>query len=90
MRDLTNDVASGPVRDLRTQPMQNVTTGTTKSYSSGFIGIFFVSFVVFLTIAVCAQMVALPWRSWLPGAEGQKSLIGGVRTSVYTFMSYLN
>ena len=55
-----------------------------------FFGIFYVSFVVFLTIALCAQMVALPWRSWLPGAEGQKSLIGGVRTSVYTFMSYLN
>ena len=55
-----------------------------------FSGIFFVSFVVFLTIALCAQMVALPWRSWLPGAEGQKSLVGGVKTSVYTFMSYLN
>ncbi len=55
-----------------------------------FVGIFFVSFVVFLTIALCAQMVALPWRSWLPGAEGQKSLVGGVKTSVYTFMSYLN
>ena len=55
-----------------------------------FVGIFLVSFIVFLTIALCAQMVALPWRSWLPGAEGQKSLVGGVRTSVYTFMSYLN
>jgi len=58
--------------------------------TAGFVGIFVVSFVVFLLIALCAQMVALPWRSWLPGAEGQKSLVGGVRTSVYTFMSYLN
>ncbi len=61
-----------------------------KNDSVTFVGIFFISFIVFLTIALCAQMVALPWRSWLPGAEGQKSLIGGVRTSVYTFMSYLN
>ena len=61
-----------------------------KNDSATFVGIYFVSFIVFLTIAICAQMVALPWRSWLPGAEGQKSLYGGVRTSVYTFMSYLN
>ena len=61
-----------------------------KNDSVTFKGIFLVSFIVFLTIALCAQMVALPWRSWLPGAEGQKSLVGGVRTSVYTFMSYLN
>ena len=61
-----------------------------RSESASFFGIFAVSFVLFLTIALCAQMVALPWRSWLPGAEGQKSLFGGVRSSVYTFMSYLN
>jgi len=41
-----------------------------------------------LLVALSAQLIALPWRSWLPGAEG-KSLIGGVKTSVYTFMSYL-
>jgi len=61
-----------------------------KNDSRTFVGIFLVSFIVFLTIALCAQLVALPWRSWLPGAEGQKSLVGGVRSSVYTFMSYLN
>lgn len=57
---------------------------------ANFTGIFIVSFIVFLAIALCAQMLALPWRSWLPGAEGQKSLVGGARASVYTFMSYLN
>ena len=61
-----------------------------KTDSWAFFGIFVVGFVVFLTVALCAQMFALPWRSWLPGAEGQKSLIGSVRASVYTFMSYLN
>jgi light-harvesting complex 1 beta chain len=57
---------------------------------ANFTSIFVVSFVVFLLIAVFAQAVALPWRTWLPGAEGSKSLVGGVRSSVYTFMSYLN
>ena len=61
-----------------------------KNDSVTFVGIFFVSFVLLLTLAVCAQLVALPWRSWLPGAEAHKSMVGGVRTSVYTFMSYLN
>ena len=68
----------------------NVQAAAPNHDSGAFFGIFLVSFIVFLTIALCAQMVALPWRSWLPGAEGQKSLVGGVRTSVYTFMSYLN
>jgi light-harvesting complex 1 beta chain len=76
-----NDIAN----KLTTEP-----EGVPKNDAATFRGIFFVSFVVFLTIAVLAQMVALPWRSWLPGAEGQKSLVGGVKSSVYTFMSYLN
>ncbi len=75
-----NQLANQLIGDERT---------TVPKDSATFFGIFFVSFVVFFTIALCAQMVALPWRSWLPGAEG-RSLIGGVRTSVYTFMSYLN
>jgi light-harvesting complex 1 beta chain len=29
------------------------------------------------------------WRSWLPGAEAEKSMIGGVKAAVYTFMSHL-
>lgn len=48
-----------------------------------------VTFCVFLLIAILAQMVALDWRSWLPGAESEKSLIGGVKAAVYTFMSHL-
>jgi light-harvesting complex 1 beta chain len=48
-----------------------------------------VTFSVFLLIAVLAQMLALDWRSWLPGAESEKSLIGGVKAAVYTFMSHL-
>jgi light-harvesting complex 1 beta chain len=55
-----------------------------------FYGIFAVSFVVFLAIALVAQMLFLPWRSWFPGAEGGKTLIGDVKAAVYTFMSQLS
>jgi light-harvesting complex 1 beta chain len=54
-----------------------------------FYGIFAVSFVVFLAVALIAQMLGWQWRSWLPGAEGVKSLTGGVKAAVYTFMSHL-
>ncbi|MBU6436358.1 MAG: light-harvesting protein [Betaproteobacteria bacterium] len=47
------------------------------------------SFAVFLVIALVAQTLTWQWRTWLPGAEGGKSLIGSVRAAVYTFMSYL-
>jgi light-harvesting complex 1 beta chain len=40
-------------------------------------------------IAVLAQAGHWQWRSWLPGAESEKSLIGGVKAAVYTFMSHL-
>jgi light-harvesting complex 1 beta chain len=40
-------------------------------------------------IALTAQLLGWHWRSWLPGAEGVKSIFGGVKAAVYTFMSYL-
>lgn len=55
----------------------------------GFLAIFVVSFTVFLLIALVAQLLTLRWRTWWPGAESGKSLIGSVKASVYTFMSYL-
>lgn len=54
-----------------------------------FFGIFVVGFVVLLGIALVAQLLTWPWRSWLPGAESEKSLIGGVKAAVYSFMSHL-
>ncbi len=53
-------------------------------------GIFAVSFVAILVIAVLASLCLLDWRAWFPGAEGQSSLLGGVRSAVYSFMDYLN
>jgi light-harvesting complex 1 beta chain len=53
------------------------------------LGIFVVGFAVFLLVALAAQLVGFRWRTWLPGAEDHKSLVGGVTAAVYTFMSYL-
>ncbi len=60
-----------------------------KTNSITYYSIFAVSFVLFLAIALVAQMLFLQWRSWFPGAEGGKTLVGDVRAAVYTFMSQL-
>ena len=57
--------------------------------ASSYALIFLLSFVVFLAIALMGQVLGWHWRSWLPGAEGVKSLYGGVKAAVYTFMSHL-
>ena len=51
--------------------------------------LFGLSFVAFLGIALAGQLFGLPWRTWLPGAEGVGSVFGGVKAAVYTFMSHL-
>ena len=51
--------------------------------------IFTLGFAVFLAIALAGQLLGWHWRTWLPGAEGVKSLFGGVKAAVYTFMSHL-
>ncbi len=52
--------------------------------------LFVAAFSVFLALALVGQTLGLQWRSWLPGAEGVKSVTGGVKAAVYTFMSHLN
>lgn len=47
------------------------------------------TFLVFLAVAVPAQLLGLRWRSWMPGAEGERSLLGGVRSAAYCAMSQL-
>jgi light-harvesting complex 1 beta chain len=60
-----------------------------KANAVSFYGIFATGFMLFLVIALVAQAMGWQWRSWLPGAEGAKSLVGGVKAAVYTFMSHL-
>lgn len=51
--------------------------------------IFALGFVVFMAIALSGLLLGWHWRTWLPGAEGVKSLNGGVKAAVYTFMAHL-
>jgi light-harvesting complex 1 beta chain len=60
-----------------------------KEDRKAFLILFVASFTVFLTIALVGQTLGMQWRSWLPGAEGVKSVTGGVKAAVYTFMSHL-
>jgi light-harvesting complex 1 beta chain len=57
--------------------------------SRSFWVIFALGYAVFLGIAVVGQLLGWHWRDWLPGAEGVKSIFGGVKAAVYTFMSHL-
>ena len=61
------------------------------SSSNGVTGLratFIVTFLIFLAVAVLAQVFGLEWRSWFAGAEG-KSLFGGVKTAVYTLLAHV-
>jgi light-harvesting complex 1 beta chain len=57
--------------------------------STQFYAVFVVIFITFLVVAIGSQLLMLQWRPWFPGAEGEKSLIGGVKGAVYTLMSHL-
>jgi light-harvesting complex 1 beta chain len=56
---------------------------------AGFRGIFIVTFVLFLFVALLAMVCWQNWRTLLPGAEGARSLVGGVKSAVYTVISQL-
>jgi hypothetical protein len=56
----------------------------------GFQGIFVVMFIVFLAVALASMLCAQNWRSFLPGAEGARSMLDGVKTAVYTVISQLS
>jgi light-harvesting complex 1 beta chain len=60
-----------------------------KQDRKAFFLIFAPAFVVLLAIALVGQTLGMQWRSWLPGAESVKSVTGGVKAAVYTFMSHL-
>lgn len=61
-----------------------------KNDAKSFYGIFVAGFLVILAVAIVAQLLTWQWRPWFPGAESEKSMIGGVKSAVYTFMSHLN
>jgi len=50
---------------------------------------FVVIFIAFLLMALVSLLLGQNWRSLLPGAEGERSVLGGVKSAVYTVMSEL-
>ena len=52
--------------------------------------VFIVLFGAFLALAVCGQLLTWNWRTWLPGAEGARSMWHGVKSAVYTVISHLS
>jgi len=63
--------------------------GGRESTLEGFRGIYAVTFVIFLLFALASLLCLQNWRSLLPGAEGARSMLDGVRTAVYTVISQL-
>jgi light-harvesting complex 1 beta chain len=74
---------------MQAKPHAMTAAALTKEDRKTFFVIFASAFVVFLAIALVGQTLGMQWRSWLPGAESVKSVTGGVKAAVYTFMSHL-
>jgi len=64
--------------------------GLRKGPLDGFIVIYFAMFIVFMAVAILSILLAQNWRTLLPGAEGSRSLPGGVKSAVYTVISQLD
>lgn len=71
------------------QPLQSQPCSVLQGRDLTFRLISVVAFLPLFLLALAAQLVGLHWRDWLPGAENCESLPGGVRSAVYSFMSYL-
>jgi len=56
----------------------------------GYRSLFVVLFIVFLGLALASTLCAQNWRALLPGAEGARSMLGGVTNAVYTVISQLS
>ena len=61
-----------------------------KAPISEFRYLYVVLFCVFLLLAMMGQMMFMDWRTWLPGAEGTRPMLGSVKSAVYTVISQLN
>jgi light-harvesting complex 1 beta chain len=73
-----------------TQQPTGVHSSQTTGSLKGFQGIFVVMFVVFLFVAMASMLCLQNWRTFLPGAEGARSMLDGVKSAVYTVISQLS
>ena len=72
------------------QPNVSVPSFISDNHLNGYRLIFVLLFFVFLALAVVGQLLALNWRTWLPGAEGSATTWVGVKSAVYTVISQLS
>lgn len=56
----------------------------------GFGAIYVVLFIAFMAMAMVSMLLAMNWRTLLPGAEGARSMLTGVKSAVYTVISQLS
>jgi light-harvesting complex 1 beta chain len=56
----------------------------------GFGAIFIVLFIAFMAVAMVSTLLAQDWRTLLPGAEGARTMLAGVKSAVYTVISQLS
>ena len=47
-------------------------------------------FIAFLGLALASMLFTQNWRTSLPGAEGAKSMLSGIKSAVYTVISQLS
>jgi light-harvesting complex 1 beta chain len=60
------------------------------NHLNGYRLIFGLLFFVVMALAVFGPLLALNWRTWLPGAEGSATTWVGVKSAVYTVISQLS
>jgi light-harvesting complex 1 beta chain len=72
------------------EPVAHPTSAHHEGSLEGFRGIFVVMFIVFLVVALASMLSAQNWRTYLPGAEGARSMLDGVKGAVYTVISQLS
>lgn len=65
-------------------------SGLTDSEAREFHRIFMGSFLIFLVIAIVAHILAWQWRPWLPGSEGYRSMLEGVKAAAVNFLPFIS
>jgi hypothetical protein len=48
-----------------------------------------IAFIMFLSVAIIARILGREWHSWLPGSEGETSMLDGVRRAVNYTLPFL-
>jgi len=64
-------------------------SGLSEHEAKEFHSLFVTTFIVFLVVAIIAHILVWQWRPWLPGADGYRSMIDGVKAAVNTVLPFV-